>query len=307
MKNTTLRELDTFTPSDQRRAAREYFAQAAGWDADLFVSIKRSERNAWFVAGLSLSMVAVMAGAIFQMLPLKTTEPYVIKVDNSTGIVEVVDALRTSTSNYSEAIARYFLAKYIRAREGYAFSKVDQDYLQLAIMSTTQEFRQVQAYLLPRNPDSPVNKLGERGTLDIKIKSIAFIKQNVATVRYMKIERNAGSVVRQTHWISTVEFIYDQTPMSARDREVSPLGFKVTEYRTDPEVITNSRDVPPDSTTPLLPAKGAQIPLPDAPAAQTRDGLSSPPESMAAAPDYAPTPAALAVPEGISLPGIAQE
>src|SRR3546814_8693531 len=53
-------------------------------------------------------------------LPLKTVVPYVVTVDRSTGATEVTQELRgDKTITYDEAIRKYFLADYVRAREGW--------------------------------------------------------------------------------------------------------------------------------------------------------------------------------------------
>ena len=66
----------------------------------------------------TVAFASVMAVAM--LTPLKTVEPYVIRVDNSTGIVDVVESLRDGETNYDEAINKYFTQWYVRYREGYS-------------------------------------------------------------------------------------------------------------------------------------------------------------------------------------------
>ena len=50
----------------------------------------------------------------------KTVVPYVVTVDRSTGATEVTQQLRGDKAiTYDEAVRKYFLASYVRAREGW--------------------------------------------------------------------------------------------------------------------------------------------------------------------------------------------
>ena len=67
-----------------------YFAEAADWDADRHALGRRTVRLALAVAGAGWVAVVVLAGALMLLMPLKRVEPFVIRVDNTTGLVDVV-------------------------------------------------------------------------------------------------------------------------------------------------------------------------------------------------------------------------
>ncbi len=95
----------------------QYFMEARGWDVKFSQKVKKSEKTAWFVA-ISASIVALAeAIGISFILPLKTIEPYVITVDKSTGIVDVISKVDTSkniiTEDIQEVIDKYWIHKYI--------------------------------------------------------------------------------------------------------------------------------------------------------------------------------------------------
>ena len=50
-------------------------------------------------------------------------------------------------------------------------------------------------------------------------------------------ETRKGEATHITHWVSTLTFSYANAPMSSTDRLINPLGFLVSEYRADPEVV----------------------------------------------------------------------
>lgn len=215
---------------------KSYFDKARRFDQDRLIQVERSARIAWFVA-ISASVIAVVSVfAIAGLTPLKTVEPFVVRVDNSTGIVDVVSALTSTAGTYDEAVTKYFAARYVRAREGYVWSEGEENFRTVALLSTQPEQTRFAAAYRGGNPDSPQNTYGRSATSRINIVSISLINANVASVRYMRTVTR-GDDVRTTHWVATLTFSYVNAPMSSTDRLVNPLGFVVSEYRADPEAI----------------------------------------------------------------------
>src|SRR3546814_4317059 len=66
----------------------------------------------------SLAVTAVAAVAM--LTPLKTVAPYVITVDKATGASAITSPMSGDRQiTYNEAVAKYFLADYVRNREGW--------------------------------------------------------------------------------------------------------------------------------------------------------------------------------------------
>ena len=89
-----------------------YFAEAASWDADRAAQSRRSARIAWFVAGAGWMCAGFVAAALMVLMPLKRVEPYVIRVNDTSGVVDVVPTY-DGRSSLPEAVTRYFLTHYI--------------------------------------------------------------------------------------------------------------------------------------------------------------------------------------------------
>ena len=70
----------------------------------------------------------------------------------------------------------------------------------------------------------------------MSIRAIGFINDGVANVRFRRTVRQVQQVT-ESDWIATIAFAYTRAPMSEADRLRNPLGFQVTSYRADPEVI----------------------------------------------------------------------
>lgn len=213
-----------------------YFDKARRFDQDRLIQAQRSKRLAWIVAGVASGAAIVSMGAVAALAPLKTVEPFVIRVDNSTGIVDVVDALAKAPATYDEAITRYFAVKYVRAREGYAHQLAADNFRSVSLLSSTQEQERFATLYRGSNPQSPQVLLGQHGTAEVHIKTVSFLSDKVVSIRYLK-ETRRGDEISTSHWIATLTFAYVNAPLSTTDRTVNPLGFVVTDYRNDPETV----------------------------------------------------------------------
>ncbi|MET3794935.1 virB8 family protein [Aquamicrobium terrae] len=219
-----------------RDELKAYFDKARRFDQDRMIQVERSARIAWSVAIVAGVLAGVSIFAVAGLTPLKTVEPFVVRVDNSTGIVDVVSALTSTPGTYDEAVTKYFAAKYVRAREGYVWSEAQENFRAVSLLSTQPEQTRFSALYRGSNPDSPQNTYGRSATARINIASISLINPNVVSVRYMRTITR-GEETRTSHWIATLTFAYVNAPMSSTDRLVNPLGFAVSEYRADPETV----------------------------------------------------------------------
>ena len=217
---------------------KRYFTEARRWDQDRLASAVRSRRLAWSAAALATGLAVIATGAVAMLTPLKSTEPFVIRVDRTTGAVDVVRGLSAEDGpvRYDEAVSKYFLGQYVRQREGYLDPAAEDTFRLVSILSAPAEQRRWADLFRGSNPDSPQNLYGRDGEAVISIRAIGFINDGVANVRFHRTVRQAQQKV-ESDWIATIAFAYTSAPMSERDRLRNPLGFQVSSYRADPEVV----------------------------------------------------------------------
>ena len=140
--------------------------------------------------------------------PLKTVVPYVVTVDRSTGATEVTQELRgDKTITYDEAIRKYFLADYVRAREGWIPQAREEFFRKVLALSTREEQTRWTAFYKKDNPDSPQNQFTASDAVFVAIRSVAFISPNVAQVRFIKrLQRDQdGSKVKSVQLERLIE------------------------------------------------------------------------------------------------------
>ena len=240
-----------------------YLNEARSWETDKVKTLEKSRKVAWIIA-ISAGVLAFLSViAVAMLTPLKTAVPYVIRVDNATGAVDIVTSQVDSKTNYDEIMNKYHIQWYVRWREGYSRSLISDFYKNVGLTSSREEQNKYAQLINPKNPESPINVYGDEATINITIKSTSFIKENVALVRYTK-ELNQGSSSTLSHWAATIVFQYTGTPMSEQDRAINPLGFQVIEYRNDPdqEISEKSqvRGQLPSANMPAITSGSAAIP-----------------------------------------------
>lgn len=230
---------------------KAYFEQASGWDQDINQHQQRSEKRAWLVAMAAIALAVLEAVGIATLAPLKSVEPFVIRVDNNTGVVDVVSVLAETNGEVKqaaqEALDKYWLSQYIRHREGYCWDTRDHDRRLVGLLSASTVQQNYAAYTDPkRNPQAPVLRYGQNARVTIYVTAISFINTGetvdgehrvTALVRYTKQVKRAGETAPLTHWAATVTFVYRAAPMKIEDRLVNPLGFQIIGYRNDPESV----------------------------------------------------------------------
>ncbi|MEC3912914.1 VirB8/TrbF family protein [Sphingobium sp. CR2-8] len=223
---------------DQDEDLKAYFAEAESWDRDRFVVAARSRRLAWIVAGVATTLAVVSVGSVMALSPLKTVVPYVVTVDRSTGATDVTQELRGDKAiTYDEAVRKYFLADYVRNREGWIPQAREEFFRKVLALSNREEQTRWTTFYRKDNPDSPQNQFTVNDAVFVAIRSVAFISPTVAQVRFVKrLERDQQAI--ETPAIATITFDVLSKPETESGRYANPLGFQVRSYRADAEVPT---------------------------------------------------------------------
>src|SRR5205085_11656549 len=83
--------------------------------------------------------ICAVAGAVSLMLlmPLKRVEPFVVRVDNSTGIVDVVPVYDGKAA-VSQTVSRYFLTHYVSICVRFNLATAESDYVESVTFHVAQ-------------------------------------------------------------------------------------------------------------------------------------------------------------------------
>jgi type IV secretion system protein VirB8 len=211
-----------------------------------FVVVQRNVLSLITLLALVCSIAATFS--ISQLVPLKSVEPFVIQVDQKSGIAQVVDPLKAKELTSNDAINQYFMVEYIRAREAYLGAQ-DRNYYNynlVRVLSDPTVFSHYQHDIILSNPDSPGSRLGSSGSREVHVSSLKFLDKKALPageesrrylVRALVIERAGGALPKNMQKLILIEFKYTELELSIEDRYLNPIGFRVLSYRIDDDNI----------------------------------------------------------------------
>jgi type IV secretion system protein VirB8 len=198
-----------------------------------YVLVQRKLLTVITVTSLICTLATVIV--ISQLTPLKAIEPYVIQVDQKSGITQTVDPLTVKELTANEAVNNYFIVMYIRAREAYSMTDLAKSYNLVRIMSESRKvYPQFVAEADPNNPKSNAARLGTYGERTVRIKSITYLNPQLVQVRLLFEERGGGA---SQHKLVLLAFEYVKMSLTIEERYLNPLGFRVTDYRVDEDIL----------------------------------------------------------------------
>jgi type IV secretory pathway component VirB8 len=224
------------TPTEEKS---DLFQAAVNWESSRLLAVEKSERRAWRIAGCSVGVTILAVAAIAMMMPLKESIPYVVRVDNSTGVPDIVTSMVDKKVTGDEVMDKYWLAQYTRARETYDWYTLQRDYNTVGLLSSPHVG---QGYAQQFEGKDALDKtFGKAVRSTVEIVSVVPSGKNTGTVRFIKTtkrvdqEASPGTV---TKWVATVAYEYRSTALIKESaRLVNPFGFQVLSYRVDPEMI----------------------------------------------------------------------
>jgi type IV secretion system protein VirB8 len=216
----------------------------------------------------------LQAIALVLLTPLKTVEPYTLMVDRTTGYVQALKPLEQSKIAPDAALTQSFLVQYVIARESFDMATLNANYRKVALFSANTARSSYLQQMQVSNPQSPLVLYPRTSLVDVRVKSVSPMGKNAALVRFETVQSDAGAQSQPAAaWVAVVRYRYSDAAMSLEDRFVNPLGFQVTSYRKDPEVLTPplappaSRDVQPAAAS-APPYYGGVPATPEAPASR---------------------------------------
>jgi type IV secretion system protein VirB8 len=180
---------------------------------------------------LCMIIVGISVIAIYKLSELKQFDPYVIQIDDDTGNTRLVTKFSQDTMVGNEEIAKYFIKKYLVARETY--NAVDFDTAArktIRLMSRNEIYYQYMGYI--KNPkNDPTILYGNRNNTYLNIKSWSKIDPKKYIVRFSVTE--SSEELKSKDKIAIVQFDYFDMQLSESDREINPIGIQITGYRVD--------------------------------------------------------------------------
>lgn len=222
------------TPSS-KQSAIAFIQQANQFEKSRIVAVKRNNKIAWGITGVSTLMTVMSVAAVMLLAPLKTVEPFVVRVDSNTGVTDIVTTMKEQNKSYGEIIDRYWLTQYVKFRESYDWWTVQAGYDAAMLLSGAIEQGVIGGMF--QSDAAPYKVFKDRFRVDVKILSVTWIGE-VAQVRFEKHVKPLSESSQRPpaqRLMATIGYQYINTPQADKDREINPLGLQVMHYRVDTE------------------------------------------------------------------------
>lgn len=198
-----------------------------------YVLVQRNILAVITLLGLAAALIATFS--THELAPLKSVKPFVIAIDQKTGATEVVNSTQIQELEANEAVKRYFLVKYIRAKESYDPNIFQENYNVVRLLSSRSVFNAYKLFMDPKNSYSPATRYARHSKRIVKVKSITFINPTTAQIRVM-ISSEGRLLEAEKPMVIWASFEFTNLDLSLEERYVNPLGFRVTSYRVDEEI-----------------------------------------------------------------------
>ena len=208
----------------------------------------RRARIAWIVAGAGWMCAVAASVALALMMPLKTVEPYVIRVDNSTGIVDIVP-MYAGHAEMGETVARFLLTHYVTVCEGFSYATAERDYEECGAYHSAKRNHGVVQPL--ESDESRITLEPQQGRLGRSRASHGgdllpqgqWHSRNWPKCATSKADSLPGAAEQLTHWIATIEYAWVTPSRDPKSRQWNPLGWRVTDFHTEPESLADTSTV----------------------------------------------------------------
>jgi type IV secretion system protein VirB8 len=242
------------------------------WMERVLEQERGGRRAAWILVCVLIVIVAAQAAAIAVMLPMKEVVPYTVLVDRQTGYVETARGVQLGSLSEDRAVVDAMLAQYVMARETFDAADFTDRYNRVALWSLGTARNEYVAQYQP-GAGNVLDDLRPGTVVKVMVKHIDLLSNETARVRFETERRDAGGRPVRSDWQSVVSFRFTGQPMKQSDRLLNPLGFQVTGYRRDSEVIGAAVVSQPEAHSAGNPTDSSLAP----PAASEVNGAGAPP------------------------------
>ncbi|MCX8738126.1 type IV secretion system protein [Gilliamella sp. B2824] len=224
--------------SEQKKEADLYYKSIQNF------IVNENERNSKFSKmGWKLTIVlsiccVLQSIALTVLTPLKTAVPYVMRVDSTSGYIDIAKPLADDKVTYDEVLSKYFLKEFVINRESYDWDTIQNMFDITKLLSNNNVFSEYEFNI--QSALSPLNVLRKDKKVVVTVRGITFIN-NLAQVRFVKLVKNKDGTpatgYKPTTWIATIDFDYKKEIKTEAERLENPLGFEVISYRVDVENV----------------------------------------------------------------------
>ncbi len=216
---------------ETQKASTDSVKKFKNWYEERYDNIM-VQRNLLFILLLMLLALCIISVAVVAyVINTKRFDPFVIQIDDTTGMAKIVNPVSSSVLSGNEALAQYFIKKYVIARETYNPVDFEKEAMKtVRLLSSNSIYWNYVGYL-KNDLVNPVVKYGQKNTTYLLVKSWSKLTEKKYMFRFSINETDGNRKIFNK--IAVVEFDYLPMELTESDRDINPVGFQVTGYRVD--------------------------------------------------------------------------
>lgn len=204
------------------------------WYDDKYQSIVVTRNWMIVITFMAILGIFLMTVASYYFVPMKSVSPFIIQIDENTGVTEVIDSKDKHEYTQNELLIKYFANRYIDAREGYNYLTYDRNRQMVRLMSQPDVYREFVNFM--ESPEGYKTLFSTH--TDRKVEYITSqVKPNRTTNSIEVISRyrvtETATQRRPTEYTISVRLqchFDNSSNLSDEQRLVNPLAFVVEYY-----------------------------------------------------------------------------
>jgi type IV secretion system protein VirB8 len=219
----------------------DYYVAAKNWYQEVYESTLCSRDRYRLLAILLGGLLMLNSIALVILLPLKQYFYRILTVNQTTGEVVQLKELESNRLPENWVMTRYFINQYIQNKNTYHYDDIKRSFNLTLAMSAPLIAKNVTAEIVDTNPASPINRLGKDGYEDVVVLSINQLNTNTALARFRTLThpKEDTAHAKQADFQVVVKWDYQNNKAALQERDLNPLGFRVTYYQVSPLFTDN--------------------------------------------------------------------
>lgn len=214
--------------ADSKVSDRGKVVSLRNWYEERYDTIVMQRNILLIMVMVCIVGIVVSVMSVTKIATSKKFDPFVIQIDEKTGSAKVVTPVAEDILTRDDSITRYFIKKYIIAREGYNPVDFSSGAMEtVRVLSHPMIFMLYKSYINGQDTN-PVTRYGQTNTTYVTIKSWSRIEEKKYLVRFAIHETAGGKKVYNK--IAVVLIDYVSMELKESERDVNPLGFQVMGY-----------------------------------------------------------------------------
>lgn len=204
------------------------FVLSKNWNEDIYNALIVKRNRLFFLLIVAMLIILASVCTIIIITTSKKFTPFIIAIEENTGKTKVLKELNKQSISSNEALAKYFIKKYVVARETY--NPADNNYNERLIRLFSSKNVLVNYLGYIKNNDLTV-KYGDDNTTYLTVRSWSKLDDSKYVLRF-SISETSGQM-NIFYKIAIVGITYKEMELTESQFNINPVGFTVTEYRID--------------------------------------------------------------------------